>query len=366
MSTSSVLGARLTRMDMEQLKALPKVALHEHLDGGLRGETVIDHLGDIGHEVPCMDADTLEGWFFEQADSGSLPSYLQTFDYTVAAMRNREHLVRVAKEAVEDLAADGVAYAELRWAPEQHVTRDLTVEQAVEAVRDGIADGVAAAEADGRPIVARQILTSMRHGEPTTDIAQLALDFRDDSVAGFDIAGAEDGFPCTRFAKVFEHLRRNNFPFTIHAGEALGPKSVFEAVQVCGARRIGHGVRIVEDIDLTGEQPALGRLAQYVLDQQIMLEVCPTSNLQTGVADSIEEHPVGLLFDLGFNISINCDNRLMSGTSMSCEFARVSEAFGWGVDDFERITVDALQASFLHHDEKLDLLERVILPGYGH
>lgn len=356
--------ARLTRMDMEQLKALPKVALHEHLDGGLRGETVIDHLADIGHEVPCMDPDTLEEWFFEQSDSGSLPAYLQTFDYTVAAMRNREHLMRVAREAVEDLAADGVVYAELRWAPEQHVTRDFSLTDAIEAARDGIAEGMNAAKAAGTPIVARQILTSMRHGDPTCDIAQLALEFRDDSVAGFDIAGAEDGFPATRFAKVFEHLRRNNFPYTIHAGEACGPQSIFEAVQLCGTRRVGHGVRIIEDIDFTDGQPKLGRLAQYVLDQQIMLEVCPTSNLQTGVAETMADHPVGTLYDLGFNVSINCDNRLMSGTSMSQEFAHLVEAFGWTTDDFARITRSALQASFLHYDEKRNLLDTLDFPGH--
>lgn len=353
-------------MDMDQLRSLPKVALHDHLDGGLRPQTVIDHLGDIGHEVPTRDADVLEEWFFDSANSGSLPTYLQTFDYTVAAMRNREHVARVAKEAVEDLAADGVAYAELRWAPEQHVARDFSMRDAVEAARDGLAEGVAAAAAEGRTIVARQILTSMRHGDPSPQVAELALEFRDDSVAGFDIAGAEDGFPCTRFNKVFDLLRRKNFPYTIHAGEAVGPESVFEAVQLCGTRRLGHGVRLVEDIDFSGDEPKLGRLAQYVLDQQILLEVCPTSNLQTGIAETIADHPVGKLFDLGFAISINCDNRLMSGTSMTAEFAKVAEAFGWDVDDFERITCDALQASFLHHDEKMQLLADVILPGYGH
>lgn len=353
-------------MQFEDLKTLPKVALHDHLDGGLRPETVIDHLGDIGHEVPSRDADVLGEWFYDSANSGSLPTYLQTFDYTVAAMRNREHVMRVAREAVEDLAADGVVLAELRWAPEQHVTKDFSMRDAVEAVRDGMAEGVEAAAGEGRTIVARQILTSMRHGDPVPDVAELALEFRDDSVAGFDIAGAEDGFPCTRFAKVFELLRRKNFPFTIHAGEAVGPESVFEAIQLCGTRRLGHGVRLMEDIDFSGEVPALGRLAQFVLDQQILLEVCPTSNLQTGIAETIEEHPVGKLFDLGFAIAINCDNRLMSGTSMSREFAKVSDAFGWELEDFERITTDALQASFLHHDEKLQLLADVILPGYGH
>ncbi len=353
-------------MQFEELKALPKVALHDHLDGGLRPQTVIDHLAEVGKEVPSQDAELLGQWFFDAADSGSLPAYLQTFDYTVAAMRSRDHLVRVAREAVEDLAADGVCVAELRWAPEQHVSRELSAPEAVEAVRDGLAEGVAAAEAKGQTIVARQILTSMRHAEPSCEIAELAVAYRDDSVAGFDIAGAEDGFPSTRFQKVFEYLRRQNFPYTIHAGEGAGAQSVHEAVQVCGTRRLGHGVRIIEDIDFSGDEPKLGRLAQYVLDQQIMLEVCPTSNLQTGIAERLEDHPVGRLHELGFNISISCDNRLMSGTSMTTEFARLAEAFGWGMADFERLTRAALQASFLHHDEKQRLAAGVVAAGYGH
>lgn len=352
-------------MDLEQLKRLPKVALHDHLDGGLRPQTVVDHLGEVGHEIPTTDADLLAEWFYDAANSGSLVQYLQTFDYTVAAMRTRDHLVRVAREAVEDLAADGVVYAELRYAPEQHITRDLGLRAIVEAVRDGLQEGMDLAAAQGRTILAKQIVTSMRHGDPTNEIAELAIEYRDQGVVGFDIAGAEDGFSAHRFVKVFEYLRRHNFPYTIHAGEAVGPESIFDALQICAARRIGHGVRLVEDIELGGDTPRFGRLAQYVLDQQIPLEVCPSSNLQTGIADEIAQHPVGVLHDLGFNISINCDNRLVSGTTMSREFALVAEAFGWGLDAFRRITVEAMRASFAHHDEKQRLLDETILPGYA-
>lgn len=352
-------------MDLEQLRQLPKVSLHDHLDGGLRAETVVEHLGEIGHEIPTRDPELLAEWFYDSANSGSLTQYLQAFDYTVASMREREHVVRVAREAVEDLAADGVVYAELRYAPEQHTSKDFELGDVVEAVRDGMRDGMETAAEAGHPIVAKQILTSMRQGDPTPEIAELALEYRDVGVVGFDIAGAEDGFSATRFLKVFEMLRRANFPYTVHAGEASGPDSIYEALQVCGARRIGHGVRIVEDIDFSDGEPELGRLAQYILDQQVPLEVCVSSNLQTGIADEFKDHPVCLLHQLGFNISINCDNRLVSSTTLSEEFLRLHETFGWGVGDFQRIAMEAIRASFAHHDEKVRLLEEQILPGYA-
>lgn len=351
-------------MDLEQLRKLPKVSLHDHLDGGLRPQTIIDHLGDVGHEIPSRDVDVLTDWFHETANSGSLVEYLQTFDYTVAAMREYDHIVRVAREAVEDLAAEGVVYAELRYAPEQHTTRDLTPQRVVEAVRDGLEQGTKNAEEQGSPIIAKQILTSMRHGDPSNEIADLALEYRDQGVVGFDIAGAENGFPPTRFARTFEHLRRNNFPYTIHAGEDVGPESIFEALQICGARRIGHGVRIIEDITFDGDQPVLGHLAQYVLDQQIPLEVCPSSNIQTGIAPDMSQHPVGILYGLGFNVTINTDNRLMSATSMTREFQLMAEHFGWGVTDFRRTTIEAMRAAFCHHDEKMRLMKDQVLPGY--
>ena len=234
----------------------------------------------------------------------------------------------------------------------------------VESVRDGLASGMAVASAAGHLIVAQQILTSMRHSEPSTDIAELALRYRDESVCGFDIAGAEDGFPPSRFAEAFGHLKRNNMFFTVHAGEAHGLPSIWEAVQVCGAARLGHGVRIVEDIESTVEGPLLGRLAAYVRDARIPLEVSPSSNLQTGIAATMAEHPVGLLRDLQFNVTINCDNRLMSGTTMSKEFALLSEAFGGDLDDVRWCTVNAMRAAFLPHDQRESIIREVIEPAY--
>lgn len=353
-------------MSEELITSLPKVALHDHLDGGLRPQTVIDHCRVAAQELPSCDADTLGEWFFDSADSGSLVDYLQTFEYTIAAMQTAEHLRRVAREFVLDHAAQGVVYAEARWAPEQHTRRDLTMRDAVEAVRDGLHEGMAEAAGLGTPIVARQILTSMRHGEPTLDVAQLAVDFRDNTVVGFDIAGAEDGWSPIRFEKVFEFLRRKNMQYTIHAGEASGPKSIWEAVQLCGARRIGHGVRICEEIDFDHpDGPRMGRLAHYLIDTQIPLEICVTSNVQTGVVERFEDHPAGVLRELGFNVTINCDNRLMSGTTMTAEFTRCLEAFGWDLTDMRDITLAAMNAAFCSHEEKQRLVREVIEPAYA-
>lgn len=352
-------------LTIDDLRPLPKVALHDHLDGGLRPETVIDHCGANGHSLPSTDPDELRRWFFEAADSGSLVRYLETFEHTVAAMQTPAQLSRVAHEWVLDQAADGVVYAEARYAPRQHQRLGLTLEAIVEAVRDGLASGMAEAAAAGQPIVARQILTSMRHTEPSTDIAELALRYRDDSVCGFDIAGAEDGFPPSRFEPAFRRLKRDNMFFTIHAGEAHGLPSIWEAVQVCAASRLGHGVRIVEDIDVTGGTARLGRLAAYVRDARIPLEVSPSSNLQTGIAQRLADHPVDLLHRLDFTVTVNCDNRLMSATTMSREFALLVETFGWTLDDVAQVTVNAMRAAFLHHDERERMVADVIRPAYA-
>ena len=352
-------------LTIDDLRALPKVALHDHLDGGLRPETVIEHCAENGHELPTTDPDELRHWFFEAADSGSLERYLETFEHTVAAMQTAEQLSRVAHEFVVDQAADGVVYAEARYAPRQHQRQGLTLVAVVEAVRDGLVSGMAVAAAAGRLIVAQQILTSMRHSEPSTDVAELALAYRDDSVCGFDIAGAEDGFPPSRFVDAFTHLKHNNMFFTIHAGEAFGLPSIWEAVQVCGASRLGHGVRIADDIDVTDDGAHLGRLANYVRDARIALEVSPSSNLQTGVAQTMAGHPVDMLHRLGFNVSVNCDNRLMSATTMSREFALLSEAFGWTLVDVERVTVNAMRAAFLPHDQRERIIAHVIAPAYA-
>lgn len=337
-------------LDLDTIRALPKVALHDHLDGGVRPQTLIDIAAEIGHELPATNAPTLATWFFEAADSGSLTRYLETFDHTIAVMQRPGDLRRIAREFVEDQAADGVVYAEARWAPEQHVSRGMTLAEAVGAVRDGLLEGMAACAASGTPVIVRQIVTAMRQNDAGLRIAELAVATRGGLVGGFDIAGPEDGFPPSRLAEAFRHLQRHNLPYTIHAGEAAGPESIWEAVQLMRADRIGHGVRIVED--LTDGEVAPGTLAAYMRDRRIVLEVCPTSNLQTGIAGSYAEHPFGLLERLGFAVTVSCDNRLMSGTSLSQEFAHLCDAFGYGIADLHRFTDTALNAAFLDHGER--------------
>jgi adenosine deaminase len=348
--------------DREQLRLAPKVLLHDHLDGGLRPQTILELADEIGHRLPADDAESLGRWFAESAASGSLVRYLTTFEHTVAVMQTASGLERVAREAVADLAADGVVYAEVRYAPEQHVTAGLSLDEVVTAVRSGFEAGMV--DSGGR-IVVRQLLTAMRHQARSREIAELAVKWRDAGVVGFDIAGAEAGFPPTRHLDAFEYLQRQNSHFTIHAGEAFGLPSIWEAIQWCGADRLGHGVRIVDDITVDDDGKAqLGRLAAYVRDKRIPLELCPTSNVQTGAASSIAEHPIGLLTDLRFRVTVNTDNRLMSQTSMTAEMAGLVEAFGYDLDRLRWFTINAMKSAFLPFDERLEIIDGVIKPGY--
>lgn len=353
----------------EQIAQAPKVALHEHLDGGLRPATIVEIAADIGHDLPAEGAEALGVWFEESSNSGSLVRYLETFVHTVAVMQRPEDLARVARESVLDLATDGCVYAELRWAPEQHQSAGLSLREAVEAVQAGIDEGRAEAESLGHPIVVGQLLTAMRHADRGVEIAEIAVEYRNRGVAGFDIAGAEDGFPPILHLEAFEFLRRENAHFTIHAGEAFGLPSIWQAIQRCGAERLGHGVRIVDDIDWDAPGgPVLGDLAAYIRDRRIPLEMCPSSNLQTNAVPgmtSIAEHPIGKLKDLGFRVTVNCDNRLMSGTSMTREFQLLVDAFGYDVEDLRWFTVNAMKSAFLPFDQRLVLINDVIKPAYA-
>lgn len=342
----------------------PKALLHDHLDGGLRPATIVELATEVGHELPTTDPAALGRWFVEAANSGSLERYLETFAHTVAVMQTAPALRRVARECALDLAEDGVVYAEVRFAPEQHLERNLTLDEVVEAVVAGFAEGSALAAEAGRPIRVGTLLTAMRHAARSQEIAELAVRHRDAGVVGFDIAGAEAGFPPTRHLDAFEYLQRENFHFTIHAGEAFGLPSIWQAIQWCGADRLGHGVRIVDDIT-PGEPPVLGRLAAYVRDKRIPLELCPSSNVQTGAAASIVEHPIGLLRDLRFRVTVNTDNRLMSGTSMSREMALLVEAFGYGWKELQWFTINAMKSAFIPFDERLAIIDEVIKPGYA-
>ena len=348
---------------IDELRSAPKVLLHDHLDGGLRPATIVELAAAVGHELPSTDPEQLGVWFAEAADSGSLVRYLETFEHTVGVMQTTDALTRVARECVEDLAADGVVYAEIRYAPELHVQRGLTLGQVVDAVQEGFAQGT---EASGGRIVVRHLLTAMRQAAPSLEIAELAIRNRDRCVAGFDIAGPEAGYPPTRFLDAFDYVRQENGHATCHAGEAFGLPSIWEAVQWCGADRLGHGVRIIDDIVVAEDGTAkLGLLASYVRDKRIPLEMCPSSNIQTGAAASIGEHPIGLLADLRFRVTLNTDNRLMSRTSMSNEARLVCEAFGWGLDKVEWLSVNAMKSAFLPYDERYRLIMEVIKPWYA-
>ncbi|MFJ6281045.1 adenosine deaminase [Arthrobacter subterraneus] len=359
------------------IRALPKVSLHDHLDGGLRPATIIELADAVGHQLPSTDPVALGQWFRDSADSGSLVRYLETFDHTIAVMQTREGLARVAQEFVEDLADDGVVYGEVRWAPEQHLTGGLSLDDAVEAVQEGLDAGVEAVAARGRTIQVGQLITAMRHADRGQEIAELAVRHRDRGAVGFDIAGAENGFPPARFADAFTYLAQHQFPATVHAGEAAGIDSIVDALVSGRAQRLGHGVRIAEDItvefDDDGGSDAgvgmvtLGRVAAWVRDRGIPLEICPSSNLQTGAIEAfgkdIASHPIDLLYQLGFNITVNTDNRLMSGVSLTDEFELLVETFDYDLDDLLDLTLNAVEAAFLPLDSRTALAE-LIAQGY--
>jgi adenosine deaminase len=357
------------------LKSLPKVSLHDHLDGGLRPATIIELAQAVGHTLPSTDPVALGEWFRESADSGSLVRYLETFDHTIAVMQTKEGLFRVAKEFVEDLAEDGVVYGEVRWAPEQHLQKGLTLDEVVEAVQEGLEAGVDAAEERGQQIQVGQLITAMRHADRGQEIAELAVRHRAKGAVGFDIAGAEDGFLPSRFKDAFTYLAENNFPATVHAGEAAGLDSIQSALVDGRALRLGHGVRIAEDITVEFEDNSdddgedtigmvtLGGVAAWVRDRGIALEICPSSNLQTGAisgfGEGIESHPLDMLFQLGFNVTINTDNRLMSGVTLTDEFELLVETFDYDLDDLLELTLNAAEAAFLPLDEREALVEYI-------
>ena len=352
---------------LDSIRRAPKVLLHDHLDGGLRPETVLELAEHCGYQdLPAHTAPELAHWFRTAADSGSLELYLETFAHTVAVMQTPEGLSRVARECAEDLADDNVVYAEVRFAPEQHLEQGLTLDEVVEHVLEGFRAGESAARAVGREIRIGCLLTAMRHAARSREIAELAVRFRDRGVVGFDIAGAEAGNPPSRHLDAFEYMRDANAHFTIHAGEAFGLPSIHEAIAFCGADRLGHGVRIVDDVSASDDgNHKLGRLANYVRDMRIPLELCPTSNVQTGVVAALADHPFGLLADLRFRVTVNTDNRLMSDTSMSREMAALVDTFGYGWVDLERFTINAMKSAFLPFDQRLALIDDVIKPGYA-
>jgi len=356
------------------INTLPKVSLHDHLDGGLRAATIIELAEAIDLDLPASTEPDLADWFVSQSTTGSLEDYLKTFDITVAVMQTHDALVRVAREFVEDLALDGVIYAEVRWAPEQHLAGGLTLDQAVDAVQEGIEAGIARVAQAGITIKVGQLITAMRHADRSLEVAELAVRHRDLGVVGFDIAGAEAGFPAAKHRVAFDYLAQNLFPVTVHAGEGDGLASIRGALIDGRALRLGHGVRLAEDIEIGREDQdntyvTLGPLAQWVRDREIPLELSPSSNLQTGAiaawGDDILDHPFDLLYQLGFRVTVNTDNRLMSATSLSRELALLTDAFGYDLDDLEALQLNAASAAFLPLEEREELADAIVA-GFSH
>lgn len=349
------------------LATLPKISLHDHLDGGLRPTTIIELADEIGHKLPENEPKALAEWFHQNADSHDLVRYLTTFDQTLAVMQTKTGLRRVAREFVQDLAADGVIYGELRWAPEQHLARGLTLDEVVEAVQEGIDAGVTDVRDTGNDIQVGQLLCAMRHLDRSLEIAELAVRHRNSGVVGFDIAGPEVGFPPLRHKLAFEYLAQNFFPTTVHAGEEGGLESITEAIVAGRALRLGHGVHVAEDIRVEETEDGLfgfcGELSSWVKDRGIVLECCPSSNLQTaamdGIGETMEDHPIDLFYELGMRVTVNVDNRLMSNTSMTKEFAILADTFSYDLADFEVFTLNAAEGSFLPQDERELLAEKV-------
>jgi adenosine deaminase len=350
------------KLDRGVLRSLPKVLLHEHLDGVLRPKTVIGLARSAKYDqLPTEDPDELARWFHQGANQGSLPKYLEGFAHTIAVMQTEEALERVAYEQAEDLSWDGVVYFETRFAPIFHTRKGLSHQQVVSAVLKGLERG-----RRDFGISSGLIICAMRNMDVSLEMAELAVDFRERGVVGFDLAGEEGGYPPKKHVEAFHYIQRQNFNITIHAGEGFGKESIWQAIQYCGAHRIGHGTRLIEDIVIAdGKVVKLGDLAQYVLDKRIPLEICLLSNVHTGAARSLSEHPFKILYQEKFRVTLNTDNRLMSDTSMTKEFETTGDTFGLSLEDFERITINAMKSAFLPYDKRCDFIYSVIKPGYA-
>lgn len=350
------------KLDTKLLKSLPKVLLHEHLDGVLRPKTVIELARESKYvELPTEDPGALAQWFFRGANQGSLAKYLEGFAHTIAVMQTEQALERVAYEQAQDLSQDGVVYFETRFAPLFHTRKGLTHQQIVSAVLKGLERG-----RKDFGVRSGLIICAMRNMNVSLEMAELAVDFRQRGVVGFDLAGEEGGHPPKKHVEAFHYIQRENFNITVHAGEGYGKESIWQAIQYCGAHRIGHGTRLIDDIAVRdGKAVKLGDLAQYVLDKRIPLEICLLSNVHTGATPSLAEHPFKILYQEKFRVTLNTDNRLMSNTSMTQEFEAAAETFGLTLSDFERITINAMKSAFIPYDQRYDIIFSVLKPGYA-
>lgn len=347
------------------VRSLPKVLLHDHLDGGLRPETIIELARESHYtKLPADEPDALRDWFHRGARRGSLPLYLEGFAHTTAVMQTEEALGRVAYEMMEDMSKDGVAYVETRFSPVFHTSAGLHWDEVVNAVLRGLEKGK-----KDFGVEYGLILCAMRNMNLSQEVAELAVDYRERGVVGFDLAGEEGGFPPKKHIDAFHFIQRENFNITIHAGEAFGKESIWQAIQWCGAHRIGHATRLIEDIGLDKHEPnkitKMGYLAQYVLDKRLPLEICLTSNVDTGAVKNVAEHPFGLYHRYKFRVTLNTDDRLMSNTTMTNEYRIANQVFKLGLDDLEKLAINAMKSAFIPYNKRLELIYNVIKPGYA-
>jgi adenosine deaminase len=344
------------------LESIPKVLLHEHLDGALRPKTILELARDSGYrELPTNDPEQLAAWFHQGANQGSLPEYLRGFAHTIAVLQTPEALERAAYEQAEDLKRDGVVYFETRFAPIFHTRRGLTHQRVIAAILKGLERG-----RQDFGIRSGLIICAMRNMNVSLEMAELAVDFRQRGVVGFDLAGEEGGYPPKKHIDAFHFIQRENFNITVHAGEGYGKESIWQAIQYCGAHRIGHATRLIDDITVVNARVVkLGDLAQYLLDKRVPLEICLLSNVHTGATPSLAEHPFRVFYDQKFRVFLNTDNRLMSNTTLTREFEVAAETFDLTLDDFERLTINAMKSAFLPYDERCRFIYDVLKPGYA-
>lgn len=346
----------------EIIRSAPKVMLHDHLDGGLRPQTIIDLAKKYKYDkLPTDNPTELADWFHRGANKGNLVEYLQGFEHTIAVMQTKDSLKRIAFEMIEDMANDGVCYIETRFAPVFHTERGLHHDEVIDAVLEGLEEGKRKFN-----VGYGLIICGMRNMENTLDIAELAVNFRKQGVVGFDLAGEEGGYPPKKHVEAFHFIKRANFHITIHAGEAFGKESIWQAIQFCGAHRIGHATRLTEDMsfDKDGNVVSMGELAQYILDTRLPLEICLLSNVHTGAVDKLENHPFIKLFREKFRVFLNTDDRLMSDTTLTKEYLTAAEMFDLSLDDIEKLNINAMKSAFIPYEERLKYIYEVIKPGY--
>lgn len=344
------------------IKEVPKVLLHDHLDGGLRAETIIELAEEQGYtKLPSKDPEQLAEWFHRGANKGNLVEYLQGFEHTCALMQSSDSLERIAYEMMEDMKNDGVCYVETRFAPVLHLEKGLHYDDVINAVLSGLEKGK-----KEFGVEYGLILCGMRNMKNSLEIAELSVNYRNKGVVGFDLAGEEGGYPPKDHLDAFQFIQRSNFNITIHAGEAFGKESIWQAIQFCGAHRIGHATRLIEDVvfDKYGDIVSLGDLAQYVLDKRLPLEICLLSNVHTGAVDKLENHPFGVFYKKKYRVFLNTDDRLMSNTTLTKEYLTATEIFGITLEDVERLNTNAMKSAFIPYDKRLEIIYNVIKPGF--